>query len=146
MHTYNHILITLKYASSAERVIVKARELAQIYQAKLSVIHVLDDIAMPDTTYGTCIPLDTVTEYVELEREKHRLLETAASMGVAQGNCWLVWGAPQQEVLRVAERQQVDLIVVGAHEQHGLGLLLGSTADSLLHHAQCDILAVHLDD
>ena len=37
-----------------------------------------------------------------------------------------------------------DLIVVGSHGRHGLALLLGSTANDVLHGAPCDVLAVRL--
>lgn len=141
---YQHILITLNYSSSDARVIAKGVQLQQRYQAKLSLVHALDNIAMPDTAYGTRITLDQVTDYPELEREKQRLLLTADNLQLPHQDCWLVWGSPQQEILRVAQRLQVDLIIVGAHTQHGLAILAGSTANSVLHHAPCDLLAVHL--
>ena len=37
-----------------------------------------------------------------------------------------------------------DLIVVGSHGRHGLALLLGSTANGVLHGATCDVLAVRV--
>ena len=40
----------------------------------------------------------------------------------------------------------LDLIVIGSHGRHGLALLLGSTANSVLHHARCDVLAVRLQN
>ena len=43
-------------------------------------------------------------------------------------------------------RALCDLIVVGSHSRHGLGLLVGSTTDSVLHSAGCDVLAIHLKD
>ena len=43
-----------------------------------------------------------------------------------------------------ATEQACDLIVVGSHGRHGLALLLGSTANDVLHGAPCDVLAVHL--
>lgn len=55
-------------------------------------------------------------------------------------------GSPKLEIVRVAEERQVDLIVVGSHGRHGLALLLGSTANGVLHHAKCDVLAVRLAD
>ena len=61
-------------------------------------------------------------------------------------NQWLLWGIPKQEIINVAEQQQVDLIVVGSHGRHGLALLLGSTANSILHTAKCDVLAVRLKE
>lgn len=55
-----------------------------------------------------------------------------------------VYGQPRQEIHRLAAEQACDLIVVGSHGRHGLALLLGSTANDVLHGAPCDVLAVHL--
>lgn len=59
---------------------------------------------------------------------------------------WLEMGSPKTEIIRVATENQVDLIVVGSHGRHGLALLLGSTANGVLHHAPCDVLAVRLQN
>ena len=37
-----------------------------------------------------------------------------------------------------------DLIVVGSHGRYGLALLMGSTANGVLHGATCDVLAVRV--
>ncbi len=44
----------------------------------------------------------------------------------------------------MAKEHDCDLIVVGSHGRHGLALLLGSTANDVLHGAPCDVLAVSL--
>ena len=51
-------------------------------------------------------------------------------------------GAPQ--LGGVADEAGADLIVVGSHGRHGLALLLGSTANGVLHGAMCDVLAVRV--
>ncbi|MCV6604433.1 MAG: universal stress protein, partial [Porticoccaceae bacterium] len=51
---------------------------------------------------------------------------------------------PAHELHRYAEENQVDLIVVGSHGRHGLALLLGSTANGVIHGAGCDVLAVRI--
>jgi universal stress protein A len=56
----------------------------------------------------------------------------------------LAYGQPRQEIHRLAEEQDCDLIIVGSHGRHGLALLLGSTANDVLHGAPCDVLAVRL--
>jgi universal stress protein A len=53
---------------------------------------------------------------------------------------------PGPEIVRVAEEESADLIIVGSHGRHGLALLLGSTANNVLHHAPCDVMAVRLPD
>jgi universal stress protein A len=57
---------------------------------------------------------------------------------------WIEMGSPKAEIIRIAREQRVDLIVLGSHGRHGLSLLLGSTASSVIHHAECDVLAVRL--
>jgi len=144
MGAYQHILLSVDFSRHGDVVARRAKDLAEKYQAKLSVIHVLDNIPMPDTGYGTVIPLDKDSGYELLEAEKARLMQIGDQLGVAQANRWMVWGAPKQEIAQLAEGEQVDLIVVGSHGRHGLSLLLGSTANSVLHYAGCDVMAIRL--
>lgn len=144
MGAYQHILLAVDYSEHGDTVAQRAKDLAEQYQAKLSIIHVLDNIPMPDTGYGTVIPLDKDSGYELLEAEKAKLMQIGDQVGAAQVNRWMVWGAPKQEIVQLAERERVDLIVVGSHGRHGLSLLLGSTANSVLHYAGCDVMAIRL--
>jgi len=146
MSDYQHILLAVDYSENGDYVAVKARSLANKYQAKLSIIHVLDNIPMPDTNYGTVIALDKDSSYDLLETEKARLMQLADQLNVDLANRWMVWGVPKQEIIHIAEQEQVDLIVVGSHGRHGLALLLGSTANAILHYAKCDVMAIRLQD
>jgi universal stress protein A len=77
-------------------------------------------------------------------KAKKRLQKTAENLAIAENNQWLELGSPKLEIVRIAEENDVDLIVVGSHGRHGFALLLGSTANGVLHHATCDVLAVRL--
>ncbi|MCF7965006.1 universal stress protein [Methylobacter sp. Wu8] len=146
MGAYQHILLAVDFSEHGDMVARRAKDLAGKYQAKLSLIHVLDNIPMPDTGYGTVISLTEDSGYGLLEAEKAKLVQISDGLGVTQANRWLVWGAPKQEIVRLAEQEQVDLIVVGSHGRHGLSLLLGATANSVLHYARCDVMAIRLQD
>lgn len=146
MDDYRHILLAVDFSEHDATVAQRALSLAKKHDAKLSIIHVLDNIPMPDTGYGTVIPLDQDSGYDLLEAEKTRLIQTAAGLGIDSTNRWLVWGTPKREIALLAEREQADIIVIGSHGRHGLSLLLGSTANSVLHYAGCDVLAVRLLD
>ena len=58
---------------------------------------------------------------------------------------WAV-NAPSTKVgiFEVAHKQAVNPIAIGGHGRHGLALLLGSTANAVLHGATCDVLAVRI--
>ena len=144
MSNYQHVLLAVDYTKHSVYVAEKARVLANKYQAKLSVIHVLDNIPMPDTNYGTVIALDQIAPDELLEAEKIKFMELGDQLAIDVVNRWMVWGIPTQEIINIADQEQVDLIIVGSHGRHGLALFLGSTANSVLHHAKCDVMAVRL--
>ncbi len=146
MRDYKHVLLAVDYSEQGFYAAEKAEFLAKKYQAKLSIIHVLDNIPMPDTNYGTLIPLDQDSSYDLLEAEKAKLIHLGDQLNVGLDNRWMLWGVPKQEIIHIAEQEQVDLIVVGSHGRHGLALLLGSTANGVLHYAKCDVLAIRLPD
>lgn len=52
-------------------------------------------------------------------------------------------GIPRMSILFTAKRENVDLIIVGAHGVHGVKKILGSTAQSILNNSDCDVLAIH---
>jgi len=119
MKDYQHILLAVDYSDQGVYVAEKARSLAYRYQAKLSIIHVLDNIPMPDTNYGTVIRLDQDSSDELLEAEKTKLMQLGDQLNVDLANRWMLWGVPKQEIIHIAEQEQVDLIVVGSHGRHG---------------------------
>ena len=145
-YNYRHILLAADLSEQSAYVARKAKYLAQTFQANLSVIHVLDNIPMPDTAYGTLVPLDQTSSYEMLETAKSRLKQLCDALGVEVRGRWMVWGVPGEEIVRIAGQERADLIIVGSHGRHGFGLLLGSTANSILHHARCDVMAIRLPD
>lgn len=146
MSKYKHILFATDFSEHSKEVAERAQELASTNQAKLSIVHIVDNLPIADAAYGPVIPMDVDFTDELLEAAKNRLKECAEELNIAEADQWLELGSPTYEIVRIAEQEGVDLIVVGSHGRHGLALLLGSTANSILHHAKCDVLAVRLID
>lgn len=146
MTAYHHILVAVDYSPQFPLVAQKAKAIAEIFEAKLSFLHVLDNIPMPQTPYGTVISLTQTTDNERLTEEQAKLKQLGLAWGVTASDCWLVWGLPKREISEFANQQGFDLIVAGSHERHGLAVLLGSTVDGIRHHASCDVLSVKLPD
>jgi universal stress protein A len=146
MENYKHILLAVDFYEHCEAVANRAKDLVIKYQAKLSIVHVVDSLPITDASYGTDIPfnMDLTTEL--MAGAKKRLAKLAEKLDVPEDRQWLEMGSPKTEIIRIAEENKVDLIVIGSHGRHGLALLLGSTANGVLHHANCDVLAVRLQD
>jgi len=147
MSSYQNILVAVDFSDYGMKVAMKAKQLAEQFNAPLNIIHVLDNIPMPDTPYGMLIPLDTTdltNELLEIEKDKFKLI--CDQLNIDEARRRLVWGEPQHEITQTASEENIDLIVVGSHGRHGLAVLMGSTAKDVLYHAECDVLAVHLQD
>ena len=78
------------------------------------------------------------------ERATVRLQEIADKLKLASCEQHVEIGTPKIEIIELAEKVGADLIVIGSHGRHGISRLLGSTANAVLHHTPCDVLAVRL--
>lgn len=144
MPAYNHILVAVDLTEESGAVLEKAIEIGALYQTKLSLVHVLEPLGY---AYGGDIPMDLTEVQKQLDQHaRERLKELGASASVNPENLHVTIGRPETEVHRIAEDTGVDLIVVGSHGRHGFGLLLGSTANGVLHGAKCDVLAVRIHE
>ena len=146
MNAYKHILLAADFSDHGEMVASRAKDLAEKYQAKLSIIHIVDNLPITDAAYGPVIPFDMDLTDELMDAAKKRLAKLGEKLGVAEDRQWLEMGSAKLEVVRIAEENDVDLIVAGSHGRHGLALLLGSTVNGILHHAKCDVMAVRLRD
>ncbi len=68
------------------------------------------------------------------------------TLNVSKENVYVEIGPPKSKILEIAENIAADLIICGSHGRHGLSLLLGSTANAILHGAKCDVLTVRLPE
>lgn len=142
MANYQHILLAVDLTDESKPVAERAKALSQQSGAKLSIVHVIEPI---NFAYGGDIPMDLTAIQDQLdEHARQKLVDFAQPYQIPPEQQHTVVGLPQNEIHRIAEEQAVDLIVVGSHGRHGLSLLLGSTANGVLHGAQCDVLAVRV--
>ncbi len=146
MSNYKHILLAVDFYENCSAISQRARDLALKYQVKLSIIHVVDNLPLTDTGYGPEIPfnIDFTNELIASARIQ--LGKIAEELSINEDQQWLEMGSPKIEITRIAKENKVDLIVIGSHGRHGWALLLGSTANGVLHHASCDVLAVRLQE
>ena len=142
MGEYKHILVGVDLTVESRDVSRRACALKVAFNAKLSCVHVIEPLSL---AYGGDIPMDlsTIQEQIQ-DTAKNHLAEFASSLGIEDEDRHLIFGRPETEIHTLAKEIDADLIVVGSHGRHGLALLLGSTANGVLHGATCDVLAVRV--
>lgn len=137
---YKKVLFATDFDEVGVSAAHKARKIADENGAELLLVHVVEPI--PAYAYPGFAGFAEVEVSIREQAEKE-LEALANQIGVDAEHRLLEFGSVKNEVLRIAEEHKVDLIVSGSHGKHGLALLLGSTADAILHGAHCDMLIVH---
>ena len=140
--SYSTLLMAVDLSDESEMVAQRAQALASSFGATLDVIHVIEPLSF---AYGGDIPMDFSGIQEEIHQQaKQQLASFAANAGIAEERQHIVLGRPEVEIHSLAEEVGADLIVVGSHGRYGLALLMGSTANGVLHGASCDVLAVRV--
>jgi universal stress protein A len=143
MQHYRHILLATDFSPDCKKIGERAVDLTRLLGARLSLLHVVEHVPM-DFPNDIVIPEQLDGVEVLMEHAADKLAKLADDLDVPEVERWVEVGSPKVEIARLAIEQQVDLIVVGSHGRHGLALLLGSSANGVMHHAPCDVLAVRI--
>jgi universal stress protein A len=142
MPGYQKLLVVLDLSDDSEQVAIAARDLAAYSQAEIIALHVVEFI--PVEPMGESLMPTVQIEEELIKRSHEKLNELAARLGLEGARLRVEAGNTKTEILRVADQEGADLIVVGSRERHGLAILVNFTEDTVLHAARCDVLAVRL--
>lgn len=136
---YKKVLFATDFDEVGVRAAQKAKKIADENGADLILVHVVEPI--PAYAYPGFAGFAEVELSIREQAQKE-LDDLADELGVDGQHRFIEFGSTKNEILRVAKEHQIDLIVTGSHGKHGLSLLMGSTANAILHGAECDVLIV----
>ncbi len=144
MLQYKHILVAIALTEESQQVADAALRMAHASNAKVSIIHVQEHTPVVYGGGELTIPLDVSIEQTLHRYAQQALLQFARRLGIPEDQQYLESGSIKGEIMKVAEKEGVDLIVVGSHRHGRIGAILGSTANGIFHVAKCDVLAVRI--
>jgi universal stress protein A len=145
---FRKILCPTDFSEPSYAALKDATELAGHFSAELLVIHVLPPVPVP---YPYPEPLVFAGFDVALYQEEMTLFsQNALKEMVAQKVSpqvrpltTVVIGDAPQEIIRLAEQEQVDLIVIATHGQSGWRhFVFGSVAEKVVRLAPCPVLTI----
>jgi universal stress protein A len=132
----------LDLSEDSEQVAVAARNLAALSNASLVALHVVEFV--PVEPLGESLMPTAQIEEELVKRSREKLDDLIARLALPRCTGRVEVGNTKAGILRVADEQQADLIVLGSRERHGLAILVNFTEDTVLHAAHCDVLAIRL--
>jgi universal stress protein A len=146
MSGYMKIAIAIDLSSESSAIMRRALDVAAP-DSEIHLIYVqepMDSVYMGVVPYGPVfVGMDEVEENLRSEL-RQKLDNIGEKSGVPENARHFLNGTPAREIRRFAEENAMDLIVLGTHGQKGVQLLLGATANSVLHGSSCDVLAVRV--
>lgn len=139
---YKHILFATDLTEDTDYILSKVRGMRGYCGAKLSLIHVVEPL--PGYSYAYLGIEDIEGQLIE--EAKVAIAKLGDQLSVDKKDQWIEVGPTKSKILDLAQEVGADLIMCGSHGRHGLSLLLGSTANAILHGAKCDVLTVRLPE
>ncbi|ADJ14782.1 universal stress protein [Halalkalicoccus jeotgali] len=141
---YDRILVPTDGSAGVERAIEQAAALADVHGATIHAVFVVN------TASFASLPMETSWEGVsdmlreDGEKALERVRQIADRYGVPVETA-LIEGTPSKEVVRYAEAEGCDLIVMGTHGRGGIDrLLLGSVAERVVRGSPVPVLTVRV--
>mgnify|MGYP006288805229 CR=1 FL=1 len=143
---YDRILVPTDGSAETRRVVEHAAELAEVHGAELRGLYVVN------TATFAGLPMETSWEDVnEVLREEGESaladIEEFADPYDVPVSTHVVEGPPNKEIVRHAERDACDLVVMGTHGRGGIDrLLLGSVAERVVRSCSVPVMTVRVGD
>ncbi|WP_435347633.1 universal stress protein [Haloarchaeobius sp. HRN-SO-5] len=141
---YDRIMVPTDGSEGVERAVEHAIDLAVTHDATLYAVYVVDS-----ASYGG-VPMETAWEGLHemLETEGEAALRRVRDLGTEsdiQVETALLEGTPAKEIVRYAESNDCDLVVMGTHGRGGIDrLLLGSVAERVVRSSEVPVLTVQV--
>jgi nucleotide-binding universal stress UspA family protein len=138
---FQHIVVGLDGSEGSSRALDQALQLAELTHGDVHAVSVEEHIPAYAATVGE------VDDEVRFENHYYRRVQLEATRAAATRKMTIsfeiVRGHAADQLVRTAAARHADLLVIG-HTGHSRlrHMLLGSTADRVVEHANCAVLVV----
>ena len=129
MSIYRRILLVVDLGEQCELIGGRARDLAAALGAELALLHVVEYVPV-EPMGETLLPAMQIEEEL-VQRARLRLDELAARLGIGSARRDVTAGNVKAEIVRAAQEQRADLIVLGCRERRGPSILVNFTEDTV---------------
>lgn len=146
MPTFAKILYATDFSESSEHAFQYALSLAQKFQSRLIILHVINEPVDLRGFYVPHVSFENLEQ--EIEQGARKMMAKFCSAHVGDYTDYetdIVTGIPYEEILKRAEKEDVSFIVLGTQGRSGIDhLLFGSTAERVVRKAKAAVVTVRL--
>lgn len=142
MATFKHLLVTTDFSQAAQAGIRAGRDLAAQLGARISLVHVCEEI-LPPLTFST--PAQRAEIHRQSLHASQKQLAACAREFFRNipAETHLRHGRPSEEIAECAKEVGADLIVSASQGRGSVGqLIFGSTAQRIIQSAPCPVVVV----
>lgn len=138
---YTNILYATDLSNEHSHLTEKAAEIAQLFNAKLYLLHVIELPASIQLAQGL--------GFTELANPAKDDAQTVLSLlgenyNIPQEQQIVEVGSVKEHIFNQVKLLDCQLIIVGSHSPSGFSTFLGSTAHATVNHAPCDVLTLRV--
>jgi nucleotide-binding universal stress UspA family protein len=139
----HHILVAHDFSETTEPALAYAISIAKKFESRLTIVHAYEP---PSYGYPESLVADLEFE-TRVDRAARQTLENVGARVRSHAltvDVVLRKETPWSAIVDVAEKHDVDLIVIGTHGRKGVArALLGSVAEKVVRSATRPVLTVH---
>lgn len=146
MPRFDKILYATDFSESSEHAFQYALSLAQKFQSRLIILHVINEPVDLRGFYVPHVSFENLEQ--EIEQGARKMMDKFCATHAGAFTDYetdIVTGVPFEEILKRAEKEQVSFIVLGTQGRSGIDhLLFGSTAERVVRKAKAAVVTVRL--
>ena len=138
------ILVPCDFSEPARKALIYAVEFAKAYEAEIILCHVMEPPVYPVSISVGAVSVPPIgDEMRQHTREQLELLRTTEIGNKIPSRIAVAEGKPFLEIIQLARKEGVDMIVIATHGHTGLKhVLVGSTTEKVVRKAPCPVLCV----
>jgi universal stress protein A len=144
MLTIKTILCPTDFSEPSLLGLSTALELAGLFKSEIKIVYVLPVLppSPTDPNFEFVIPEYENILHKDSQKKLDEIIKTRVPAGI-KATSVVGHGNPAKEIVRIAEEDKVDLIVIATHGGTGWHhLIMGSVAEKVIRHAPCPVYAV----
>jgi nucleotide-binding universal stress UspA family protein len=146
MSDFKTVLFATDFSESSDHAFKYAYTVAKRFDAKLLVLHVINELVDLRGFYVPHISIDKLED--EMAESANKMMDkfiATHAQDYGQIESIVAPGIPYDEILKKAEEESVDLVVLGTHGRTGLDhVLFGSTAEKVVRKSTIPVMTIRV--